>query len=392
MVVERTNVDTILKNNILWGKGDYMNNSWEQKWLEDIDFLSSNLKSKHKNLFFNISEEDFNYKIDSLKLRINDLDYNEMKVEISRVVASIGDAHTALTFPAKKYLGVKFYWFEDGIYIIRGTYKYRDLLYKKVDSINGVAISEVVSDIADIVSCENQYLLKAQTTKYMQVAEVLYGLLIIDDMDSIKIVLEGEEFELETISPSEIDYINEDKLPLYARQSMNNFWYHYIEENNEIYIKYNSCRESGSLMLSEKIQEAILFIEENYIVNVTIDLRNNLGGDSTLLRDLIDYIKGNNKINKKENLRVIIGRETFSSALLNAYEFKNETNAKIIGEPSGGKPNCYGEILKITLPNSKLNISYSTKFYKLIEDDKVMALYVDELIYEKIEDYYVSGN
>ena len=94
--------------------------------------------------------------------------------------------------------------------------------------------------------------------------------------------------------------------------------------------------------------------------------------------------------NKKENLKVIIGRETFSSALLNAYTFKNSTNAKIIGEPSGGKPNCYGEILRITLPNSKLVITYSTRFYKLIEDDLVMALYPEEIFLESIEDYINS--
>ncbi|MGL4875791.1 MAG: peptidase S41, partial [Clostridium sp.] len=72
---------------------------------------------------------------------------------------------------------------------------------------------------------------------------------------------------------------------------------------------------------------------------------------------------------------------------LNAYEFKFFTNAEILGEPSGGKPNCYGEILKFTLPNSKFTISYSTKYYKLIEDDNILALYPDKNIYESINDY-----
>ncbi|MGL5381652.1 S41 family peptidase, partial [Clostridium sp.] len=161
----------------------------------------------------------------------------------------------------------------------------------------------------------------------------------------------------------------------------------FLKEKNELYIKYNSCREDGETPLKEKIERSIEFIEKNKVEKIIIDIRNNLGGDSTLINPLLKYIKNNKSINKRENFKIIIGRETFSSALLNAYEFKRETNAFIIGEPSGGKPNCYGEILKFTLPNSKFIVSYSTKYYELIEDDEVMALYPDKLILESIEDY-----
>ena len=126
-------------------------------------------------------------------------------------------------------------------------------------------------------------------------------------------------------------------------------------------------------------------MDENKPSKVTVDLRNNLGGDSTLIRPLIDYLKNHEELNNSQRLKVVIGRETFSSALLNAYEFKNLTNAKIVGEPSGGKPNCYGEILKIKLPNSGFEITYSTRYYKLIEDDLVMALYPDEIILDSID-------
>lgn len=136
--------------------------------------------------------------------------------------------------------------------------------------------------------------------------------------------MEGKEISLKTVSPDKLKYIEVTKLPIYAKNSYSNYWF-------------------------EKI---------------------------------------NDKINRKENLKVIIGRETFSSALLNAYEFKFDTNAEIIGEPSGGKPNCYGEILKFTLPNSRFIVNYSTRYYKLIEDDTILALYPDINIQESISDYY----
>ena len=362
-----------------------MSNEWKNKWIEDIDYLKDELIKNHANLFAYIKEDEFNEKIEKLKGMIDELDYEEMKVEISRVVASIKDAHTSLVFPARRFIPLKFYYFNDGVYIIDTTKNYENLLFKKVIAIENVSIEEVLKELHNIISFENEYFLKAQSMKYLQIVEVLYGLLIVDDMDKIKITLENGEYEVLPVSIDELNYTN-SKLPLYARRSSENLWFKYLD-NEELYIKYNSCRESGNKSIESKIDKIIEFIEGNNVKKVTVDLRNNLGGNSSLLEPFIEYISTNKGINNKENLRVIIGRETFSSALLNAYSFKNNTNAKIIGEPSGGKPNCYGEILRITLPNSKFLVTYSTKFYKLIDDDKVDSLYPDEVILENIDDY-----
>ncbi|WP_288221242.1 S41 family peptidase [uncultured Clostridium sp.] len=365
-----------------------MENKWNQLWIEDIDYLKEKLINNHINLFAYTKEEDFNKRIESLKKMIDKLDYEEMKVEISRVIASIKDAHTSLIFPARRFIPLKFYYFNDGVYIINSTKDYESLLFKKVIAIEDMKIEEILEELPSIISFENQYFFKAQSMKYLQVVEVLYGLLIVDDSNKIKITLEDGEHEIIPVSIENLVYTN-DKLPLYARKLSENLWFTYLD-NEELYIKYNSCRESGNESIHNKIEEIIKFIENNSVEKLTVDLRNNLGGDSTLFEPFINYVKKNNNLNKKENLKVIIGRETFSSALLNAYDFKNNTNAKIVGEPSGGKPNCYGEILKLTLPNSKLLVTYSTKFYKLIEDDLIDSLYPDELIFETIEDYINS--
>ena len=44
-----------------------------------------------------------------------------------------------------------------------------------------------MEDLSKIISHENKYFLKAQATKYLQAADVLYGLLICDDKNKIKI-------------------------------------------------------------------------------------------------------------------------------------------------------------------------------------------------------------
>ena len=350
-----------------------MENKWEKKWVEDIEYLKEEIKKRHNNLFAYTAEESFNEKIENLKSMVNELDYEEMKVEISRVVASLKDAHTSLIFPAKRFIPLKFYCFNDGVYIINTCKGYENLLFKKVLALGDMKIEEILEELSNIISFENEYFFKAQSMKYMQIAEVLYGLLIIDTMDKVKITLDEGEYEVSTCLFEDLVYTNK-RLPMYAKNDFSNLWFEVLE-SGELYIKYNSCREQGEESIGKKIENIMCLIEKENIERVTVDLRNNLGGDSTLFTPLIDYLK------------IIIGRETFSSALLNAYTFKNSTNAKIIGEPSGGKPNCYGEILRLTLPNSKFLITYSTRFYKLIEDDLVMALYPEEVLLESIEDY-----
>lgn len=363
-----------------------MNKTWEERWIEDIDYLKETLSIKHTNLFFSISKEEFEKRVLELKAKINQLDYDEMKVEISRLIAMIKDAHTAIAFPVEKYLPLKFYCFADGVYIIRVSKGYEKLLYKKVIAIEDLPIDQVMEDLSKIISHENKYFLKAQVTKYLQAADVLYGLLICDDKNKIKITVENEIIEVTTLKHKEINYIENNKVPLYAEKPSENYWFKYINDDELLYIKYNSCREDN-ISLEDKIGKSINFIEKNNITKIIIDLRNNLGGDSTLLAPLVEYLKKNENIIKNGDLNVIIGRETFSSGLLNAYELKSECNAILIGEPTGGKPNCYGEILRFNLPNSKFNVSYSTKYFKLMEDDKIDALYPDKIVEETIADH-----
>jgi C-terminal processing protease CtpA/Prc len=57
----------------------------------------------------------------------------------------------------------------------------------------------------------------------------------------------------------------------------------------------------------------------------------------------------------------LIGPYTFSSALDNALKLHKELSAILVGEPTGGAPNGYGEVRSLRLPNSKLVVRFTTK-------------------------------
>src|SRR4030095_5511352 len=111
-------------------------------------------------------------------------------------------------------------------------------------------------------------------------------------------------------------------------------------------------------------------VEEKKATRMIVDMRQNGGGDFKKgRRQLISKIENNSTINQKDHLFVITGRRTFSAAMVNSIDFKKRTNAIIIGEPPGEKPNSYSENDEMKLPNSGLVISYSTRYYQFLDED-----------------------
>src|SRR5436309_2866026 len=54
---------------------------------------------------------------------------------------------------------------------------------------------------------------------------------------------------------------------------------------------------------------------------------------------------------------------TYSAALLNALEIRTIPIVTFVGEPTGGRPNSYGQVQSFALPNSGLIVSYSSQYF-----------------------------
>lgn len=378
-----------------------MDSNRNKMWLEDINFLSSELPQKHKNLFFKKSKEIFFKEISILKMDIDSLSDNEIKLQIAKLVASIGDAHTSVPLKVNLFLPLEFYWFSDGIYVIATLPQYKEILYCKITKVNRIDIEEVIDRLSSIISYENDDYLKSQLPKYLPAIELLYDLELVNDIDGLELTFEEKNKKPRTLEIKSLplrewreknslinnDLMYNNNLPLYRRNTHTNYWFEYIDTSNIVYFKYNACKDMLITDVFTFCKNLIRFIEEHSVEKLIIDLRNNFGGNSSLLDPFIADIKKCNKINKVGKFFVIIGRETFSSAMLNAYLLKENTSTIFLGEPTGGKPNCYGELQRFTLKNSGLTVCYSTKYYKIIEDDTIPSLLPDVNIALSIENY-----
>jgi C-terminal processing protease CtpA/Prc len=143
-----------------------------------------------------------------------------------------------------------------------------------------------------------------------------------------------------------------------------------LEDSRALYVWYDTCADAGDAKVSTFCEDALRALDAGLAANppaierVVIDLRRNGGGNSLLFAPMIEGLARREGINQKGKLYALIGRRTFSSAMMNAYQLTSATKCLLVGEPTGGTPNGYGEVKQFRLPNSKLVVQYSTKLFK----------------------------
>lgn len=354
-------------------------NNRNEKWTKDIDYLEKQLPKKHKNLFFSLSEEKFHKEIESLKNQVPKLNDDEVKVEIYKIVASVNDAHTSAYSETEKIFPINLYCFKEGIYAINTLPEYKEILNCKLTKINGKDIDDIEKETSKIISHENKAQLKNRIPKVSTNPSMLHGLKIIKSTEKATFTFQNAEnktfyVDIKSVKTNKnlakkLKSHNRDKdMPLYMQNQDKKYWFKYLKTEKTMYFKYNSCMEMKEKPFKDFSKELLKSIDKNNPEKLIIDLRDNGGGRSHILDPFIKQIKKRN-INNKNKLFVILGRRTFSSAILNAITLKNETKATFVGEPTGGKPNHYGEVRDFKLPNTKMIISYSEKYFETSKED-----------------------
>jgi len=362
-------------------------------WDEDVYYFSENLKEDHVDLFFNISESEFDQDITSL--RKNTSTFTEQKIifELNRIIGKISDSHTRIEFnPHFTLLPFGVIQLDDGLILTEVDIEHEQFLGRRIIAVNDMPISEVFDKFRSIIPYENESNFKNQVVNYMLYAEFYFQFGISDKVEEIMLSLDdGNQLKLSAAN-NQMTTLQTASTPLFLEDVATLYWFEELAEDNMLYIQYNSCRERNDLSFQSFTNQIVNRINNNSDIDkVVIDLRHNGGGNSAVMHPLIDALEDlvdKNRLSKNQ-IYLIIGRKTFSSAILNTIELKDRIDLKIYGEPSGGKPNHHGEVKSFRLPNSLLLVSYSTKYFKLTDGDED-SIYPDVTVAYNT-DHFLNG-
>ena len=368
------------------------------RWAADVDFLARELPARHKNLFFKITPEEFQAGVAALKARIPKLGRAEFLTELARLVASVGDSHTSFTVIPQRAFPLRLYWFKEGICVTDTSAEHAGLLNGRLEAVDGHPIEKVARAFAGIIPHDNEAQVRDFVPRFLASSEHLLGLGLIASPDEATFSVRTADGKtvtarMKSLPLSAVRTVSwaatapdPSRLPLYRRTAGSAYEYAYLPESRTLYFAYNSCRDLPGRPFAAFAEGLWGAVRENPVERLVVDLRNNGGGDSSILGPFIDDLAANTELNREGRLFVVVGRRTFSSAILNALGLKKRTKAVFYGEPTGGKPNHYGEIETLTLPYLQLKVSYSTKYFQFVEGDEP-SLRPDVLVEPTLEDH-----
>jgi len=366
------------------------------RWAADLDVLAAELPKLHKNLFFLVPEDEFRKEVASLKDRLPSLGESGILAGLLRLVASVGDSHTTVGYRPRRGLPLMLYWFKDGIHVLNTTAEYKDILYGRITALGGRPIDEVAAALSTVIPHENGSQVRNQVPNFLADTAVLHGLKLIPSEDSASLTVLTESGKTMTVDMAPISFTSkpawlvdtsgEDGIPLCLRKPGVFYWYEVLAGDKALYFKYNACREIPDTPFAAFVSGLFETVDAGAIERIVVDLRHNGGGNSGLFAPFVEGLKERPRFLLKGGLVVIVGRRTFSSAVLNALELKRAAHAVFVGEPSGGKPNHYGEVLTFRLPESGLAVSYSTKYFREVDGDPE-AVMPDEAVEQTFAEY-----
>ena len=165
--------------------------------------------------------------------------------------------------------------------------------------------------------------------------------------------------------------------------------YEFSDYGGALWIGYYSCAEDPEHPMADFVQEVEQAIADGSYTKVCVDLRYNGGGNSAVLEPLIDRLAA---LREEMGFEVyaLIGENTFSSAVMNAAQLKTRAGATLVGRPTGGSANHYGELQSFELDHLPLTVYYSTKYFEMLPGYPAGSLQPDIEVERTLEDY-VSG-
>jgi hypothetical protein len=336
------------------------------RWRADLDYLATQLAAGEDPQAFDADQARFSRDIAALQAQAASATNDQMIVGILEAVASFGVAHTQLYVPPFPTYPIKLDLFGDGFHVVDATSPYKNLLGALLVRIGDTPAQVAYQRVSAVISHENQARLAYVAPKYLTIPTILDGLgILTNGHDDLTFrTLSGTTLTVSLPAVPYGQYPPLDQLvthqPLYLQHLDEPFWFTYLPAEQTLYVRYLDCTDpAGFAALTDQV---FALAATHPVQRLVVDLRQNEGGDTAVFAPFLQRLQ-TSPLDHAGRLYAVIDQGTFSSGMDTAIELAS-AGATLIGSPTGGKPDSYGEIGTFTLPNSGLTFSYATQYFQ----------------------------
>jgi len=363
-----------------------------EQWQEDLDFLAKTVAEKHRHPFDRASRADFDQAVAALRERIPGLADHEVVVGMVKLVALLRDGHSRLTLPvvadaqshtptagpkeslAFHALPLRFYLFDDGLYVQSAAPDRRELVGSRVLRIGKMTNEAALEAIRPAVHYDSEMWLKLVGPQYLRIPEILQACGVTDAIGETPLTLE-KSGQTRTVvlgplpagpEPAWVAWsdVSGQAKPLYLKNPGKTFWFELLPDRKAIYVQVNAIQNDPAESLAAFSGRMIAAAQAAGVERIVLDLRLNGGGNNYLNRGLVLALVGAGELNRFGRLFTIIGRNTFSAAMSLVSALEHWTETIFVGEPTGNTPSQYGDARRYVLPHSGLTVRLSSVYWR----------------------------
>ncbi len=339
------------------------------QWHEDLQVFETELPKRHANAFYLQSRGTFEALTGRLDRRLGELNDDEIFVNLQRITNGVGDGHTGIVLPPdRRSLPIQIARFGRELRIIAAGPGLEEALGTRIVRIGQRTADEAFASALLLTPADELPALReGRALDVLTRGMLLHGLDVTTDRTHAVFTLTsdaGRTFKLDikglapgvTVSLKPVA----TGTALATQNPGQAFWCKDLAEAHTVY-----CAFHGYDGLSRGAREMFSLVDTTHPGKLIIDMRDNGGGDNTQgYAFLVKPLEARTDLNQKGRLYVLVGALTFSAAMNNAAQFQDETQAILVGQEIGEKPNSYQEPRQFRLPNSHLIVRASSLYYK----------------------------
>ena len=343
----------------------------DARWRQDLDVLERELVERHPDAFFAGTRADFDRKVAQLRHSIPAMTDDEVVVALWGVAASLRDGHTGVTWPegdrAFRRLPIECKGFSDGVYVVAARPEDAALIGGRVLKVGTMTTDQALLRLEGVRACENPAARQDTLPQLLSVPEVLTALHIETQRDRVRMEVVCPDARIRSVElPALGGTVDLERRPPRPATPPPPYDLEVRPEERALILTYRACRTDPGECFCRTAER--IFMESSRWPNpkLVVDLRDNPGGDALTMAPLFEGLK--ERYHLRGHVAVIVNGGTYSAAVQNAVQLQLLANAKVIGEPTGGQVNSFGDLRTFRLPNSGLLVYYPARRVKQTDE------------------------
>jgi hypothetical protein len=347
-------------------------------WIEDLDVFARELPRRHVSPAIERPVGAFRADVERLRNLIPSMSREAIIMAFARLAASFGDSHTELSLAHER---VGFHRFPLGLYFFGNDLRVivvapgnEDLLGLRLVAIGEHAIHDVLARVKPVIGDDfgNPYEILHSGPAFVTIPEVLLGLGLTPANEPIAYVFETEDGHRVTRTFAAVPLqdaaqfmtvrlVRPEEEPLFMRRR--DLWYvmERVASSDVLYVRVSRSQNQSGRESLAAFTRTVAAAAKAEVRRVVVDLRQNTGGNFNTTEPLAGAICGAVRNGEVTRVYVILGRHTYSAAVVFAGQLKHGCDAVFVGEVPRAVPNRQADVGRFTLPNSRLEVTYSSK-------------------------------